>query len=57
MLFKCPYPGCEHMGLVITKVHCENKHSTEKELIFEKYGKPEKVGYKPGGGVNKNRKR
>lgn len=53
MLFKCPYPDCEHIGTEITKAHCKSKHHTERESIFEKYGKPQKMEYKPGFGINK----
>jgi hypothetical protein len=37
---QCPYPGCGHHGMVITKVHCRTVHNMEREELFEKYGLP-----------------
>lgn len=44
---KCPYPDCDHVGDVITKVHCRTKHGMEREDLFKKYGAPTGVAFDP----------
>lgn len=42
---RCPYPNCDHIGLIITKVHCRTHHNMEREELFKKYGYPEPIEY------------
>jgi len=39
-MFRCPYPGCDHAGTLITKLHCKTKHNISKDELIEKYGDP-----------------
>jgi len=39
-MVRCPFPECTHTGMGITKAHCRNAHSMEREQIGELYGKP-----------------
>ena len=43
----CPFPGCQHVGLLITKVHCRNVHGMERDELFKKYGNPKAVEFDP----------
>lgn len=52
-LYKCPYPECDHIAPLITKIHCRNAHHIEREEIFRKYGKSKKIIWKPGKGTNR----
>lgn len=42
-MVKCPVPGCNHLGLLITKIHCRMEHDMERHEIEEKYGHPKRV--------------
>lgn len=42
-LVKCPVPGCNHRGTIITKVHYRSCHNLERKKAEKLYGKPEKV--------------
>ena len=37
---KCPVDGCNHVGQVITKVHCLLVHGMERHEVAAKYGMP-----------------
>lgn len=47
MRYKCPFPGCNHLCEVVTKVHCRTQHNMEREEIFNLYGKPEMIKMDP----------
>lgn len=51
----CPHPDCDHIGDLITKVHCRMHHGMERDELFEKYGKPEGV-YMNSKAVSNNRR-
>ncbi|ATN94309.1 hypothetical protein [Lysinibacillus phage vB_LspM-01] len=42
-MIKCPVPGCHHIGLMITKVHCRMAHGLERTEVEKKYGFPSRV--------------
>jgi hypothetical protein len=37
---RCPHPDCNHIGEVITKVHCRTCHDMERDDLVAKYGYP-----------------
>jgi hypothetical protein len=39
-MVKCPFPGCTHVGDLITNAHCKMKHGMTKKEVFEKHGDP-----------------
>lgn len=43
---KCPFPGCNHRGRMITKVHCRT-HGMERDELFKAFGEPELLEYNP----------
>lgn len=47
-MVKCPVSGCEHIGQMITKVHCRNVHNLERYEVKKLYGMPFLVPYNPG---------
>lgn len=52
MLLKCSYPDCDHIAVHITKVHCRSVHSMESDMLFKKYGKPKRITWRKGQGIN-----
>ncbi|AHN22716.1 hypothetical protein [Lysinibacillus varians] len=42
-LLRCPVEGCNHIGQVITKVHCRSEHDMTKDEVKEKFGYPKRV--------------
>lgn len=46
---KCPVPGCDHCGELITVSHCESAHGMARRELFKEYGNPEALKLKPGG--------
>jgi hypothetical protein len=40
-LIKCPHPECDHVGEVLTHVHCKVHHGVKRDTLIEKYGEPE----------------
>lgn len=42
-LLKCPVPGCNHIGHIITKLHCRLEHGMTRDEVGEMYGKPRRV--------------
>jgi len=45
---KCPFPGCNHVGAIITKVHCRKEHNMEREEVGKLYGVPKSMKANPG---------
>lgn len=45
-VLKCPVPGCDHVGGVITKAHCRMHHGMERDEVKKKYGMPMKVEFR-----------
>lgn len=43
--YKCPHPGCNHIGSYITKAHCEIAHNMDRDKLFKKYGNPVEICY------------
>jgi hypothetical protein len=41
----CPHPDCNHVCDIVTKHHVRTFHQMEREDLFEKYGRPERVQY------------
>lgn len=37
---KCPVPGCNHVGEVITKAHCRIVHGMDRKEVAKKFGMP-----------------
>lgn len=44
---KCPHPNCDHIGELITKVHCRMHHGMEREELFAQYGQPQSLTIDP----------
>lgn len=42
----CPFPGCDHTGDMITKVHSRT-HGMEREDLFSTYGQPQRTAIDP----------
>lgn len=42
-LLKCPVESCNHIGQVITKVHCKLEHDMTRDEVKKKYGFPKRV--------------
>lgn len=42
-ILRCPVPGCDHTGSIITKVHCRMAHNMERDEVKKKYGMPFKL--------------
>lgn len=42
-LLKCPVPGCNHMGNIITKIHCRLEHGMTRDEVGIRYGMPKRV--------------
>lgn len=42
-ILRCPVPGCDHTGSIITKVHCRLTHEMEREEIKKLHGMPFKI--------------
>lgn len=43
IMVRCPVPGCEHTGNIITKAHCRLVHNMERDEVKKKYGMPYNV--------------
>lgn len=43
LAYKCPVPGCNHVGQVLTKAHFKLVHNMSKDEAIEKYGAPEQI--------------
>lgn len=43
IMVRCPVPGCEHTGNIITKAHCRLVHHMERDEVKKKYGMPYNV--------------
>lgn len=43
MEYRCPVPGCNHVGLIITKLHYKNIHNMDRKKAEEEYGKPKPI--------------
>lgn len=39
----CPHPDCDHVGELITKVHCRMHHNMERDELIGTYGQPQPV--------------
>lgn len=46
---RCPVPGCNHVGTLITKAHCRLYHHMEREEVEQLHGMPFVVYNQPGG--------
>ena len=44
-MVKCPVPGCEHLGEVITKAHCRIEHGLTQDEVRELHGTGYRVVY------------
>lgn len=42
-LVKCPVPGCGHIGIIITKVHCRMTHDMTRDEVGKQYGVPTRI--------------
>ncbi|MET4560783.1 hypothetical protein ABIA69_001927 [Lysinibacillus parviboronicapiens] len=42
-LVKCPVDGCDHIGHIITKVHCRMAHNMTRGEVRKKYGMPTRL--------------
>lgn len=42
-LVKCPVDGYDHVGIIITKVHCRLEHNMTRDEVKKKYGFPKRV--------------
>lgn len=40
---KCPVDGCNHVGIIITAVHCRIEHGMTREEVKEKFGFPKNI--------------
>lgn len=43
-LVKCPFPECNHIGDIISKIHCRLVHVMEREEVGKLYGPPTSIG-------------
>lgn len=43
---RCPFPGCGHVGSIITKIHCRLEHRMERDELGELYGFPTMISPK-----------
>lgn len=51
-LYRCPFPGCQHVGEIFTDAHCRIEHDMSKKDMIKKHGEPirfrnSKYGYYP----------